>query len=316
MMRSVGTALLLVRSASAGIERYRKPFYVESGAALAPAGAAGFYAGTKCGVANTFTVAQRAGAELRVELVVPATSERQEDDRWSLSIAASSGDPVYRSAPRFCKQGPDDHLDIITLVATRTIHRYPADRVSSNTDWNNTALRDYVVTVTKSCTPLLPNGTLQENGEKPPPWMRDSTWISKEDGVDNYGLWVGDIGSEFLDVGLELTLATPITIERAQWWGQVCMLPWTAIPAIVLCNIILLIQAGIKATKRCRDEDRGDGCIRKCCIWPMDPPLYFWFAINAMSMIIAVIVNRLLIAMIGVSHVSAATVQEVVLIML
>ena len=100
MMRSVGT-LLLVRSASAGIERYRKPFYVESGAALAPAGAAGFYAGTKCGVANTFTVAQRAGAELRVELVVPATSERQEDDRWSLSIAASSGDPVYRSGDAY-----------------------------------------------------------------------------------------------------------------------------------------------------------------------------------------------------------------------
>jgi hypothetical protein len=300
------------RGASADIDPFRKPFYVESGASLSPAGAAGFYSGLKCGEVSSFTLPSTQGSKLIVDLVVPSTSNRRQDDRWSMQIS-TGGTTVYNSVARWCKQPEDDRLDVITLVATRTIHRYPADRSAFNVDWNSSAVKDYTVLVSKACADVLPNSTLSISGQELPSWARDSTLLSKKDGVDNFALWVGDIKTEFLDVGLELTVLTPITIEKAQFWGHVFMLPWTVIPAFILCNIILFLQSMLKCFSRYRDDH---DCKAACCIWPMDPPLYFWFAINAMSLLIAVVVNRMLVALIGVAFVPGINSDEVVLIML
>ena len=97
-------------SAAADVDPYRKPFYVESGAALTPAGAAGFFSGTKCGEVNTFTIASTQGSKLIVDLVVPSTSNRRQDDRWGMKIKTAAGVPIFNSFARWCKQPEDDRL--------------------------------------------------------------------------------------------------------------------------------------------------------------------------------------------------------------
>jgi hypothetical protein len=315
MLLTLLPLLRVTESASAEVQSFRKPFMVKSGDALPQPGAAAFLSSAKCGEPATFTT-QSAGNKLRLQLVVPATADRNWDDRWSMDIATVGGHVVHRSSPRFCKQPEDDELDIVTLVATRTVHRWNipgnyAWNKAWNIDnyWNSSVVQDFVVTVTYSCNSVLPNGTLSTNGQELPSWMQDSTWISAPDPtVASFGLWLGDIAdeSQVLDSFLELTVLTPITIEQAQFWGHVFFLPWTLIPAMILANLILILQAVVKAVRRCLDPDGdGDGCVENTFIWPMDPPLYFWFAINAQSFMIAIAVNRMLCALIAIAFVPA-----------
>jgi hypothetical protein len=317
MRRFVLIALHLMPAVAQKLHPMYKPKYVKSGATLSPTGAVGFYAGTKCGEVNTFAVPSTAGSKLRVQLIVPATAERKEDDRWSMQIARSDGAVVFASRARWCVQPDDDAIDARTLVATRTIHRYPQDRRSLNNDWNSSISTEYVIAVTRSCSSVLKNGSLATHGQQLPSAVRDSRWLSQKDGVSNFALLMGDIETEYLNVGLELTLALPVTIEQAQFWGHVFFFPWTIIPAVILCNIAFAVQVIIKAIRRnCDDDSPHDGCLRRTFIFPTDPPLYLFFAVNSMSLMSAILVNRVIIMLVGVAFVPGVSFDEVIVAML